>query len=100
MPSYSETRDQSIQRQLDEANDYLGRIASGLRTKGYAVRIEAMVDDDIAGSIVKYAREMKPTFIVMLRTTSSAIGRRLFGSVASSVVNSDVAPVLLFPPAK
>jgi nucleotide-binding universal stress UspA family protein len=98
VPFYVETRDQVIQRQIGETKDYLERLARDLRTTGHDVNTEVLISDKPAEAIVQYAREMRPAFIAMLRRTHPTVAELIFGSVASSVMKADVAPVLFVPP--
>jgi nucleotide-binding universal stress UspA family protein len=98
VPFYIETGDQTIQRQLDEAKDYLDGLASDLRASGRTVETEVLISDKPDEAIIDYAREMHPTFIAMLRRTHPGIAEVIFGSVATSVMKADVAPVLFVPP--
>jgi nucleotide-binding universal stress UspA family protein len=100
VPVFAETKDQSVERQLSEAHDYLEGIASELRKSGLEVATQAMIDDKPAEAIVDMAKEVKPTFIAMLRRTHFGIGERLFGSVATQIVEAEVAPVLFVPSPK
>jgi nucleotide-binding universal stress UspA family protein len=43
---------------------------------------------------------MQPAFIAMLRRTHPGVAEVIFGSVATSVMRADVAPVLFVPPAE
>jgi nucleotide-binding universal stress UspA family protein len=97
VPVYAETGDQAIQRQLDEAKDYLEALAEELRDRGYAVETEVLIDEHPARAITEYARAMKPAFIAMLRRTNLAMSELIFGSVAFSVMRADIAPVLFIP---
>jgi nucleotide-binding universal stress UspA family protein len=99
VPVYAETGDQAVQRQLDEAHDYLEGLADELRYKGFWVNTEVRIDEHPAKEIVDYARHMRPTFIAMLRRTSPTLKELIFGRVASTVMHADVAPVLFIPPA-
>jgi nucleotide-binding universal stress UspA family protein len=99
-PVYAETTGQALQRQIDEKRDYLEELATGLRHKGYAVSTEVLIEDKPDQAIIAYAKQKRPTFIVMLRRTHSALGELIFGSVASSVVRAEVAPVLFVPAEK
>jgi nucleotide-binding universal stress UspA family protein len=98
VPYYVETGEQVIQRQLDEAKDYLERIAGDLRAHGQKVETEVLIADKPDEAIIAYAREMRPTFIAMLRRTHQGVAEVIFGSVATSVMRADVAPVLFVPP--
>jgi len=97
VPVYAETGDQTVQRQLAEAHDYLEALAAALRERGHQVETEVLIDDHPDRAIVDYARHMRPAFIAMLRRTHPGVAELIFGGVASSVLKADVAPVLFVP---
>jgi nucleotide-binding universal stress UspA family protein len=97
VPVFAETTDQVSQRQLNESKDYLEGLAANLRTAGYKVVTEVLIDEKPAQAIIDYARRTQPTFIAMLRRTHPELAEIFFGSVASSIARSDVAPVLFVP---
>jgi nucleotide-binding universal stress UspA family protein len=99
VPRYADRGYQVWQRQADESKDYLEGLAEVLRAHGFQVQTEVLVDENPDNAIVEYARTHKPTFIAMLRRTHPGLSEMLFGSIASSVVRADVAPVLFVPPA-
>ena len=97
-PVYAETDDQVIQGQLNELQSYLQTKATQLKELGFSeVELAVEVSEDPAGAIVDVARRVKPTFILMVRTTSPGIGERVFGTVAQRVIREDVAPVMIVP---
>jgi nucleotide-binding universal stress UspA family protein len=75
VPFYVETGGQAIQRQLDEAKDYLEGLAGDLRASGRKVETEVLISDKPDEAIIDYAREMRPTFIAMLRRTHPGLAR-------------------------
>jgi len=97
-PRYSETTEQTQQRQRSETADYLERLAKPLRASGVEVLTEVLLADRPAATIVDYARKARPTLIAMLRRTRLGLGERFFGSVATEVAEAEVAPVLFVPP--
>jgi nucleotide-binding universal stress UspA family protein len=97
VPVYDETEDQALQRQISESQDYLEGLAASLRRAGLDVKTEVRTNDHPAQTIVEYAKQMKPTFIAMLRRTHISVGEVLFGSVATQVIQAEVAPVLFIP---
>jgi nucleotide-binding universal stress UspA family protein len=97
VPYYLETEDQATQRQIDEKKGYLERFARSLRGRVQKVQTEVLIADDPKDAIVDYAREMRPTLVVLVRRTHPGLAEAIFGSVASSVMKADVAPVLLVP---
>jgi nucleotide-binding universal stress UspA family protein len=94
---FAETKDQTSERQIAEARDYLETLAETLRQAGIWVSTHALLDEHPADAVVEFARNMKPTFIAMLRRTKFGVGERLFGSAATRVIESEVAPVLFVP---
>jgi nucleotide-binding universal stress UspA family protein len=97
MPIYAETSDQATQRQLDELEGYLTPKARALESDGFQVSMAFEISKDPAEAIVDVARKLKPTFIVMARTTHPGIAQRVFGTVAQQVIREDVAPVMIVP---
>jgi nucleotide-binding universal stress UspA family protein len=94
---FQETKDQAYQRQANEAYDYLEHLAVGLRTAGYLVKTEVIFSNAPAQVIIDYAREMKPTFIALLRRTHFGLNALLFGSTATQIIEANVAPMLFVP---
>jgi nucleotide-binding universal stress UspA family protein len=99
MPTYVETDDQTLQRQIDEKISLLRPLATSLESHGYKVTTAAEVNEDPAAAIVDVARKTQPSFILMKRTTHPGIGQRLFGTVAQQVIRANVAPVMILPDA-
>lgn len=99
MPTYVETSDQTLQRQIDEKMNVLRPLASSLESQGFKVMTVAEVNEEPAEAIVDVARRTQPTFILMKRTTHPGIGQRLFGTVAQQVIRANVAPVMILPDA-
>jgi nucleotide-binding universal stress UspA family protein len=97
LPVYAETSDQAMQRQLDEMEGYMRPKARDLENQGYRVSMAFEISDAPADAIVDFARQCKPTFILMSRTTKPGIGQRVFGTVAQHVIRADVAPVMIVP---
>jgi nucleotide-binding universal stress UspA family protein len=94
---FAETRPQVEERQISEGRDYLERLAAGLRNLGFWVTTHCQIAEHPAEVVVEFARDMKPTFIVMVRRSHFGVGEVLFGSVATRVIEAEVAPVLLVP---
>ena len=89
-----EDRGQAIERTLAERGDYLQHIASRM-PQGPQYNVKAIVADDVAAAIIRYAMEHEPDVIVMGTHGETGMVHRLFGDVAEEVVRSGVAPVLL-----
>ena len=96
---FAETTDQVSGRQLSEARDYLESLADGMRRPGLEVKTETLIADDPAEMVVRYARQMKPTFITVCRRTHFGISELVFGSATMQLLQAEVAPVLFVPPA-
>ena len=92
---FAENTEQVLQRAESEIRDYLEAKATPLRQLGYIVETKALLDGDAAAAIVRFAREAKPDVIAMATHSRSAVGQVVFGSVATAVVRSKIAPVLL-----
>ena len=91
-----ETPKQARERQLAELSSYLGDKADELLSRGFDVQIQPIVAKNPASAIIKFARDHKPSLIVLVRRTHDP-RRLIFGSVAGAIARSDVAPVLLLP---
>lgn len=89
----------TLTRQKKELQDFVDRKADELRERGFHVRTEIAIHREPARAIIEYARRAKPSLIVMVRRTHDP-RRYVFGSVSGDVVKSDVAPVILLPPAR
>ncbi len=91
-----ETREQAIARKEHELDEYLlGRTA---QFQGLAVKRAVVLSDHPAGVIIEYAREHAIDLIAMATHGRSGLSRAVQGSVASEVMQSGVAPVLLVRP--
>lgn len=91
-----ETRDQSIARLEHELDEYL--MAQARHFEGLPVKRRVVLSEDPAESIVAYAQEQGVDLIAMATHGRSGLSRLVQGSVASRVVASGVAPVLLVRP--
>jgi nucleotide-binding universal stress UspA family protein len=99
-PSYAESDDQALARAIDEGRDFLKATAKPLKERGIEVDTEVVVEHDVAKAIIDFARENKVDVIAMATHGRGGINELVQGSVASAVVRSGVAPVLLIRPAK
>jgi nucleotide-binding universal stress UspA family protein len=97
LPIYGETADQALQHQLDELESYLSPKARALEGEGFTVSMAFEISRDPAAAIIEVAKKVKPSFILMARTTHPGIGQRVFGTVAQQVIREDVAPVMILP---
>lgn len=91
-----ETREQAIARREHELDEYL--LDKATRFQGLAVKRAVTLSDDPAEVIIEYAREHAIDLIAMATHGRSGLSRAVQGSVASEVMQSGVAPVLLVRP--
>ncbi|MGE0056637.1 MAG: universal stress protein [Dehalococcoidia bacterium] len=99
-PGFAEDETQALQRLVDEGRDFLSAVSASLSAKGLKVEVDAVIGDDPAKEIIKYAKDNDFTFIAMATHGRSGIRDIVQGSVATEVVRSGVAPVLLVRPTK
>jgi nucleotide-binding universal stress UspA family protein len=99
-PRYAESDDQALQRALSESREFLEAAAKPLQDRGIEVSTEVVINHDVAGAIVDFARHNHADFIAMATHGRGGLSEVVQGSVASAVVRSGVAPVLLVRPAK
>ena len=97
LPVFAENEEKTSSSQVGEAKDYLERLAGPLREAGFIVQTRVSVDDRPEEAIIRFARGLKPTFITLSRSTRLQPAERLFGSVTTRVVESNVAPIMLVP---
>ena len=91
-----ESREQFISRREHELDEYLTEKAPAFN--GLEVKRVVHLSENPAGTIMDYAREQSVDVIVMATHGRSGLSRLVQGSVASRVVQSGVAPVLLVRP--
>jgi nucleotide-binding universal stress UspA family protein len=91
-----ETTKQFVSGHQHELDEYLMGRASLFR--GLEVKRVAHLSDNPSQAIVDYAREQAVDLIAMATHGRSGLNRLVQGSVASQVVQSGVAPVLLVRP--
>ena len=91
-----ETREQYITRREHELDEYLMDRATHF--EGLPVKRRAALSDDPAESIIAYAQEQAVNLIAMATHGRSGLSRLVQGSVASKVLSSGVAPVLMVRP--
>lgn len=97
VPVFAEKEEQTLARQTNETKDYLERLAVPLREAGFNVRTEVRLDEHAVEAITQFARDFKPAVIVLSRSPRLQPPERLFGSVATRLFESSVAPMLLIP---
>ena len=99
--SVMETLDAKIALQLDEAYhdeaaNYLENIATTLKQKGIAVKVEVLSGKP-AEEILKYSQRSGVDLIIMSTHGRSGVSRWVFGSVADKVIRQTEIPVLIRP---
>ncbi len=99
--SVKETLDAKIASQLDEAYhdeaaNYLEKIATTLKRKGIAVKVEVLSGKP-AEEILKYSQRSGVDLIIMSTHGRSGVSRWVFGSVADKVIRQTEVPVLIRP---
>ncbi len=97
-PRWAENAGQAIERVESEARESLADTARALEAEGIDVVEKVMMSDDPAQEIVRFAKEQGFDFIAMATHGRSGLSEFVQGSVASAVVKSGVAPVLLVRP--
>jgi len=79
------------------ANDYLLKVAGGLKEDGIVVQT-VVVSGRPAEGILDYASNNQADLIIMSTHGRSGVSRWVLGSVAEKVVRRSVAPVLIISP--
>lgn len=91
-----ERRDQAIARLEDETKGYLAQLAANLGVPN--VQQHVRFNDSPANAILAAAKELVPDLIAMSTHGRGAVATAIQGSVATAVLRSGVAPVLLVRP--
>ncbi len=99
--SVKKTLDAKIFSQLDEAYhdeaaNYLEEIATTLKRKGIAVKVEVLSGKP-AEEILTYSQRSGVDLIIMSTHGRSGVSRWVFGSVADKVIRQTEIPVLIRP---
>ena len=92
-----EQREKEANEIKRKAEDYLGKVADGLRKDSIPVQTEVIqisFVSRVADAILDYAQDNKVDLIVMSTHGRSGISRWAFGSVADKVVSNAKVPVL------
>jgi nucleotide-binding universal stress UspA family protein len=90
--------DQELKQLTQQAQEYLDKVAQGLRSKGIRVKT-LIVTGNIAKEIVKAARESKAHLIAMSTHDRSGIVRWAIGSVTDKVMRLEgEIPVMAVKP--
>jgi nucleotide-binding universal stress UspA family protein len=98
VPRWAETTEQALQRVHAEGEDLLEKASERLRKGGVKVSLDVKVEPDAATAIIESARAHHVDLIAMSTHGRSGLSQVVQGSVASAVVGSGVAPVLLIRP--
>lgn len=97
---WAESPEQALTRAIDEGRDFLRMAAQPLEAQGLEVETDVVIDNNVSKAIVNYARRNKFDLIAMATHGRSGLSDLVQGSVATAVVSSGVAPVLLIRPSK
>ncbi len=94
-----ETLNADIASKLDEASqneaaNYLEKVATTLKLKGTAVKVEVLLGYP-AEEIIKYSQRSGVDLIMMSTHGRSGVSRWVLGSVADKVIRQAEAPVLV-----
>jgi nucleotide-binding universal stress UspA family protein len=81
-----------------EAIDYLQTQRGSLQQKNYRAHYQVAESDDVAAEIISAVRGANADTVVMCTHGRGGLGRFLFGSVATRVLQSSHVPVLLIRP--
>jgi nucleotide-binding universal stress UspA family protein len=81
-----------------EAQQYLDRIATGLRAEGLQVQTDVVIGSP-ASTILKYAHDHAVDLIALETHGRSGAVRLFIGSVADKIVRGAGVPILLHRPA-
>ncbi|HUE75907.1 MAG TPA: universal stress protein, partial [Chloroflexota bacterium] len=88
----------STESDLNDATDYLERVASELERDGQSADSAVRQSDDPAMAILADARDQEADLVVMTTHGRSGLGRAILGSVATRVVENAHVPVVLLRP--
>lgn len=96
--TWAESEEQATERVGAEGRDYLAAVSTPLKDRGLQVETEVVVNSNASEAIIGYARANGIDLIAMATHGRGSLGILVQGSVASAVVRSGVAPVLLVRP--
>jgi nucleotide-binding universal stress UspA family protein len=94
---YAETKEQALDRRVNERMDYLAGLRKAL-PEATKCQYQVILAHNPADAIIEWAHEHAPDVIVMATHGRAGIAHAVFGSTAEAVVRSGVAPVLLVRP--
>jgi nucleotide-binding universal stress UspA family protein len=87
-----------VEAAVGAADDYLRSVAARLRELDVTVETGVVVDDMVAGAVVRYAAERHADLIAVATRGTAGFERAVIGSVADKVVRSAGIPVLVWNP--
>jgi nucleotide-binding universal stress UspA family protein len=89
----------ALQKQAtDEATRYLEAVAGRLRTSGLRVQTAVVVEEDVAGAVLKQARIAGADLLALATHGRGGLARLFRGSVAEKLVRTGSLPVLVYRP--
>lgn len=94
--SFAEQDATFVESTLPRAHNYMDRIASDLKLRGYEVNIE-IVPGHPADVILHMAEKLRADMVVMSTHGRSGLSRVLFGSITLKVLGESHVPVLVVP---
>jgi nucleotide-binding universal stress UspA family protein len=94
---YAETKEQALERRVNERIDYMAGLRKALPPAAKCY-YEVILAHHPAQAIIDWAKEHQPDVIVMATHGRAGLAHAVFGSTAEAVVRSGVAPVLLVRP--
>jgi nucleotide-binding universal stress UspA family protein len=94
---YAETKDQAVEREEHEVQEYLDDIARRISPAGRRVKSAVRLGSPVR-EITALAKRGKFDLILMATHGRSGLQRTLHGSVTAAVIRSGAAPVLVVRP--
>ncbi|NNF27232.1 MAG: universal stress protein [Gemmatimonadetes bacterium] len=87
-----------LEREREEAEEYLGQVAKRLEGRGLVVRTHVVSGGRAGEAIVRYAQVDDSDLIALATHGAGGIKRMVLGSVADKVVRSSLVPMLVVKP--
>lgn len=87
--------EQDLELVKAEAREYLDKVYHRLKGEKGKVRVELKVGGDVAQEILKFAEKANASLIAISAHGHSGIGKWVFGSTASKIMEASKIPVLL-----
>jgi len=78
-----------------EVREYLDKVYHRVEGGKGTVRVELKVGGDVAGEIIRFAEETRASLIAISAHGRSGIGKWVFGSTASKILQTSKIPILL-----